>query len=77
MDVDKIIAFEQGELSEQEEAKFLQKINNDDSAWDQQGTYGRHAGPTSTEIPIVLASSIKILKPLLSIRLYFLLRIPI
>ncbi len=43
MDVDEIIAFEQGDLSEQEEAKFFQKIINDGSVWSLQGTYGRHA----------------------------------
>ena len=43
MDVDEIIAFEQGDLSKQGEAKFLQKIINDGSVWSLQGTYGRHA----------------------------------
>ncbi len=38
-----MIAFEQGDLSEQEEAKFFQKIINDGSVWSLQGTYGRHA----------------------------------
>lgn len=43
VDVDAIIAFESGELSEQEEAKFLQKIINDGSIWNLQGVYGRSA----------------------------------
>lgn len=43
MDIDAIIAFESGDLSEQEEAKFLQRIINDGSVWGLQGAYGRTA----------------------------------
>ena len=43
MNVDQFIAFEQGEMSPEDEYKFLQKIINDGSVWGLQGTYGRHA----------------------------------
>jgi hypothetical protein len=43
MDLEELITYEHGDLREQEEAKFLQKIINNGSVWKLQGTYGRHA----------------------------------
>lgn len=41
--VDKIIAFEQGALSDEEIIDLFQEMINDDSVWSLQGTYGRTA----------------------------------
>lgn len=43
MDVDFIIAYEGGELSEQEIIEGFQKGINDGSVWKLQGHYGRTA----------------------------------
>ena len=43
MDVDFIIAYEDGELSEQEIIAGFQKGINDGSVWKLQGHYGRMA----------------------------------
>jgi hypothetical protein len=41
--LDKILAFEQGEMTEEEFVSFFQEMINDGSCWQLQGTYGRHA----------------------------------
>jgi len=41
--VDKIIAYESGELSDEETIELFQSLINDGTAWQLQGTYGRQA----------------------------------
>lgn len=41
--VDKIIAFEQGALDDEEIIDLFQEMINDGSVWSLQGTYGRAA----------------------------------
>jgi len=41
--VDKIIAYEGGEMTEDEMVAFFQELINDGSAWQLQGHYGRTA----------------------------------
>lgn len=41
--VDKIIAYESGEMSDEEIIKFFQELVDDGSAWSLQGHYGRTA----------------------------------
>jgi hypothetical protein len=41
--VDKIIAFETGEMDENELIEFFQELVNDGMAWQLQGFYGRTA----------------------------------
>jgi hypothetical protein len=41
--VDKIIAFEQGALDDEEIIALFQEMINDGSVWSLQGTYGRAA----------------------------------
>ena len=41
--VDKIIAYEAGELSEKETIKLFQELIDSGSAWQLQGSYGRRA----------------------------------
>jgi len=41
--LDKIMAFEDGSLSEEETIKMFQEMINDGSAWTLQGSYGRMA----------------------------------
>lgn len=41
--VDKIIAFEQGELAEEETLELFQELVDSGMAWQLQGTYGRMA----------------------------------
>ena len=43
MDVDKIIAYEEGNLSEAETIKMFQSMIDDGSVWGLQGSYGRMA----------------------------------
>lgn len=43
MDVGKIIAFEQGELDEDEIIELFQAMVDDGSVWSLQGSYGRTA----------------------------------
>ena len=38
-----IIAYEQGELDQDEELDLFQKLVNSGLAWSLQGSYGRHA----------------------------------
>lgn len=41
--VDKIVAYESGEQTEQETVKMFQKMIEDGSVWKLQGSYGRTA----------------------------------
>ena len=41
--VDKIIAWENGEMSDKDEIKFFQELINSGQAWTLQGAYGRMA----------------------------------
>lgn len=41
--VDKIMAYEAGEMSDQEEIKFFQELIDSGQAWTLQGHYGRTA----------------------------------
>lgn len=41
--VDKIIAFEQGELTDDQILEFFQDMVDDGSVWHLQGSYGRMA----------------------------------
>ena len=41
--VDKIIAYEDGEMSEEEIIEFFQELINSGVAWKLQGSYGRTA----------------------------------
>jgi hypothetical protein len=41
--VDKILAYESGEMTEKETIEFFQELINDGSAWSLQGHYGRTA----------------------------------
>ena len=41
--VDKIIAYEQGELDEEETIELFQELVNNGMAWILQGSYGRQA----------------------------------
>jgi hypothetical protein len=41
--IDNIIAYEQGDLSEADTIKMFQEMINDGSAWTLQGHYGRTA----------------------------------
>lgn len=41
--LDQIIAFEQGEMDEQELVEFFQELINTGMAWELQGFYGRTA----------------------------------
>lgn len=41
--VDKIIAYEQGELNEDETIEFFQELIDSGLAWGLQGSYGRTA----------------------------------
>ena len=43
MDVDKMIAWENGELDLKEAAEFFQGLINSGMAWKLQGSYGRQA----------------------------------
>lgn len=40
-DIDGIIAFENGELDQEESAKLMQSMVNSGMAWKMQGSYGR------------------------------------
>lgn len=42
-DLDKILAWEQGEMTEDEEARFFQELVDSGLAWQLQGMYGRRA----------------------------------
>lgn len=41
--LDQILAFEQGEMDEQELVEFFQELINTGMAWELQGFYGRTA----------------------------------
>jgi hypothetical protein len=41
--VDKIIAWESGEMDEEQEAEFFQELIDNGLAWTLQGCYGRRA----------------------------------
>lgn len=41
--IDKIIAYEQGDLNEQETIKLFQELVDSGLAWQLQGSYGRMA----------------------------------
>lgn len=43
MNITKLIAFESGELSDEEVIKFFQEIINSGVVWQLQGSYGRFA----------------------------------
>jgi len=43
MTVDKIIAYEQGELTQEEVIELFQELVNSGLAWSLQGSYGRTA----------------------------------
>ena len=42
-DIDKIMAWEGGEMSPDQEAEFFQELINNGMAWQLQGCYGRRA----------------------------------
>lgn len=42
-DIDKIIAYENGEMNEEEMVEFFQELINSGMAWKLQGHYGRTA----------------------------------
>jgi hypothetical protein len=43
INVNDVIAWESGEMSEERERKFFQEMVNDGSVWKLQGCYGRRA----------------------------------
>lgn len=43
MDIDKVIKYENGEMSEQEIIDFFQELVDSGMAWELQGSYGRMA----------------------------------
>lgn len=43
VNVDKLIAFEQGELDDDATIELFQELINDGTAWELQGSYGRTA----------------------------------
>ena len=43
MNIDNIMAYEQGDLSQEDIIKMFQEMINDGSVWSFQGSYGRQA----------------------------------
>ena len=43
VDISEIIAWEEGEMTEEDEIVFFQKLIDSGQAWTLQGFYGRHA----------------------------------
>lgn len=43
MNIDKVIKYENGEMSEQEIIDFFQQLVDSGTAWELQGSYGRMA----------------------------------